>query len=139
MLYKHKTDIKKTLLLLSAFLLFTMCKEPKVLPKQDYTSFVFYTSEDLVFSECVVGTLLPNGNYKKIGDLGKLTKNVHSNEIIIEDESISEIYLFCNYYNFIRFDDTYLIQRNIKNIFEIIPGTKGILVDPTDPKQYPVE
>lgn len=102
--------MKKLLLLILTFSMFAACSSDDDGPEQDYTSFVFFTPEDITFPNCVVG-YKKDGKYYKISDLGDLTKNVHSKEVTLSDKSIKELYLFSDYNANIRFDAIYSVKE----------------------------
>ena len=130
--------MKKLLTLLLLTTLLISCSsddDPEV--NQGYTSFVVTIDASSDFPNCVAGYKLQNGNFKKIADLGTLTKGKYSSEIRVDDNTISNIYIFSDYNGTIRFDDTYKLAKNTKNTIVVKYGTKGILVDPKNPAQYP--
>lgn len=132
--------MKKLLILFTAIALAACSKDNGTNePEQDYTSFMFYTLEDLTFPNCVAGYFDDEGYCWKLGDLGELTKDKMSSEIIIEDVDITYVYLFTDYFGSVMFDYAFKVKSNIKNVFQIIPGTKGIEADKTNPKEYPQE
>lgn len=118
--------------------LFTACGDDEKEEYQDYTSFVFIQTIDNELPNCIAG-YKKNGKYYKLGDLGTLKiKNQYSPEIRVNDNSITEIYLFNDLAGGVRVDATYTLKPNIKNIFKILETIKGIEVtDKTDPAQYP--
>lgn len=131
--------MKKLLYLLLTVTLFASCSSDDNEPTQDYTSFVFYQPMeiDVNFPNCVAA-YKKEGKYYKIADLGDLSKGKYSPEIIINDKSIKEIYLFSDYFGCIRFDDTYHVTENKKNTLVLVDGTKGIRVlDKNNPAEYP--
>lgn len=104
---------------------------------QDYTSFVVTIDATPIFPNCVAG-YMENGEYHSIGNLGDLTQNKYSQEIILLNKSITDIYIFSDYDGVIRFDDVYKVDKNKKNIIVIKNGTRGIVVtDKKDARQYP--
>lgn len=130
--------MKKLLALLLILPLFAACSDDKDEPSQDYTSFVFYTNENVKFGNCVAAYLDKNNDYRRIAEVGNFTLNSPSKEIRITDESVSEIYLFTGSNIKSRLDAVYKLKQKKKNSFEIIQGTKGLEVfDETDSKQYP--
>lgn len=127
-----------TLLLILPFIF--SCSDDKD-ETQDYTSFVVSiqntVSDDLVLTNCVAAYKKDN-KYYKISNLGDLSKHKQSSEIIVKDNSITEIYIFTDYNNVIRFDIIFELKSNKKNMLEIPRETKGIpIADKTDPTQYP--
>lgn len=130
--------MKQLLYLLFAVTLFTSCSsDDDPIISHDYTSFVFFHSEDVTLINCVVG-YKKDGKYYKLGNIGNLAKNQYSTEIQIEDSTIKQIYLFTGTSMINRLDAVYSIKNNTKNTFKIADGTKGIEVtDKTDPTQYP--
>lgn len=106
-------------------------------PKQDYTSFVVSHNEEVTLPNCIAA--YKEGNeFLKIANLGELVKGKYSLEVRINNNSIKEIFIFSDYNNVIRFDDTYALKSGAKNNIVIKPHTKGILIsDKTDPTQYP--
>lgn len=129
--------MKKLLTFLLIFPFFISCSSDDDEPAQDYTSFVVTIDATPTFPNCV-SAYKKNNIFYKLGDLGDLTKGKYSPEIHINDKSITEIYVFSDYMNIIRFDDIYRIDNNKKNVITIINGTAGIKVtDKTDPTQYP--
>ncbi|MDR1937315.1 MAG: hypothetical protein LBQ73_02290 [Tannerellaceae bacterium] len=112
-------------------------------PEQDYTSFTFVHHVDATFPNCVVG-YYRDGLCFKLAELGDLQRDKESKEFVVEDDDISDIYLFSDYYPYfidgywvIKFDATYRIRNNKKNNFTISADTKGIYVNKNDPVQYP--
>jgi hypothetical protein len=141
--------MKKLLL----FLLIALCAsctkvevevDPDPDPEQDYTSFTFAYHGAVVFPECVVG-YYKDGLYIKIAELGELSKDKVSPEIIVEDPNIVDIYFFTDYLPYRldgrfmvkQLDATYTLRANMKNNFTIEQGTRGIEVNKYDATQYP--
>jgi hypothetical protein len=75
----------------------------------------------------------------RLAFLGDLPQGEYSEEVIVEDDSISELYFFTDYSGIVRLDDVYILKKNRKNIFDLSAKyTKGIRVtDREDPTQYP--
>lgn len=134
--------MKQLLYILLGITLFTSCSsdDDPVLPEptQDYTSFtVVYNANVEKLPNCVVG-YKKDGKYFKIASLGDLKKDIPSQEVKLTDNTITEIYIFTDYMNVIRFDDVYSLEKNKKNAITIKNGTGGIKVtDKTDETQYP--
>lgn len=123
-----------TLLLLATMLISCSSDDDN---DQDYTSFVFEQTADVNLTKCVAG-YKKDGKYIKLGDLGDLSKGKQSPEIRVNDNSITEVYFFTDYNAVSRFDYTYVLKKNTKNIFKLTDGIKGIgVTDKTDPAQYP--
>lgn len=131
--------MKKLLTLLLLTTLLISCSsddDPEV--NQGYTSFVVTIDSSPQFQNCVAGYKLQNGNFKKIADLGTLTKGVYSPEIKLSDNNISEIYIFTDYNGGIRFNAKYNLNKGVKNSITVAYNTSGIsFTDKTDPTQYP--
>ncbi len=136
--------MKQILILILTLPLFIACSNDKEdEPTQDYTSFTFVYHADVIsFPNCVVGYKVGD-EYKKLAELGDLAKDIPSKEVIVDDESIEEIYLFTDYtasifYVGVRFDDIYTIKKNKKNEFLIKEDTRGIpFTDKNNPLEYP--
>ncbi|WP_051697552.1 Ig-like domain-containing protein [Prevotella sp. 10(H)] len=108
-----------------------------ILKKQDYTSFVFVQSADVVLPNCVAAYKKDN-KYYKLGELGNLSKGMSSAEIPIEDKSITEIYFFTDYNGCVRTDFAFVLIKDTKNIFALESSLTGIrITDKSDPTQYP--
>ncbi|MDU1904561.1 MAG: hypothetical protein E6772_07235 [Dysgonomonas sp.] len=88
--------MRNLVLLLLSITLFVSCSDDDDDNIQDFTSFVFYTTEDLKFPNCIAA-YKKDGNYYKIGELGTLEKDKQSSEIRVTDNTIKEIYLFSDY------------------------------------------
>lgn len=131
------------LLLFPLFMLFACSDDDngKAEPKQDYTSFVFYTTEDVELPNCIIAYLDKDNNYKRIAELGILKQNIESREVVVENSNITDLYFFTTYMatsdELNRFDAVYKLKKNTKNIFKLDRNTTGILVDRDDPKQAP--
>lgn len=128
--------MKKLLSLLLLITLLISCSsddDPKT--GQDYTSFVAFHNEDLTASNCVAG-YKKDGKYYKLGNLGDLTKGKYSPEIKVNDNSITEIYIFTDYNGGIRFNTAFKLKTKEKNVIEIKGSGTGF-TDKTDPTQYP--
>lgn len=108
-------------------------------PKQDYTSFVFMHNEPITLNFCVVAYLDKNNHFIKIADLGTLKQNIPSKEVVVENESIREIYLFqIGEDKAIRTDAVFTLKKSKKNTFEITKDTRGIEIeDMKDSTQCP--
>jgi hypothetical protein len=120
------------------------CSKGDSEPEQGYTSFTFVHHETVVFPECVVG-YYKDGLCIKIAELGELSKDEVSPEIVVEDPDIVDIYFFTDYLPFmldgnlmvIKSDTIFTLKANMKNNFTIEPETRGINVNKDDPMQYP--
>lgn len=129
--------MKQLLFFLIILPLFVACSSDEDEPTQDYTSFVVTIDATPTFPNCVAAYQKDNKFYK-LGDLGDLTKGKYSTEIRINDNSITEIYVFSDYLNVIRFDAIYRLEKNKKNTIVVAYGTGGIRVtNKSDPTQYP--
>ncbi|MDR1644231.1 MAG: hypothetical protein LBS05_00175 [Tannerellaceae bacterium] len=140
--------MKKLLLLFVLAVLVSCSKSDEPEPDQEYTSFTFVHHSDVIFPGCVVG-YYRNGLCHKLAELGDLQKDRESEEVIIEDGSIVDVYLFTDYGKFdeiingemvwhvIKADTIYTLKRNILNRFVITEDTKGVYVVKDDPVQYP--
>lgn len=130
--------MKKLLLILITLPLFVACSSDETESDwQEYTSFVVWHGEDITLINCVAA-YKNNGKYYKLGNLGNLLPNKQSNEIVVENESVNEIYVFTDYGSTRRLDIIFTLKENYKNVFEIPGDTKGIpITDNTDPTQYP--
>lgn len=131
--------MKKLLTLLLLTTLFVACSSSDDdTPTQDYTSFTVMQNEIENQQNTLVGYKLADDTYKKIADLGDLKKGVYSQEVKLTDNSITEIYIFSDYNNGIRFDKTFKLTPNTKNTIQIPRETKGIeFTNKADPTQYP--
>lgn len=131
--------MKQLLYILLGITLFTSCSsDDDNIPIQEYTSFtVVYNANIEKLPNCVVG-YKKDGKYFKIASLGDLKKDIPSQEVKLTDNTITEIYLFTDYFGGRRFDDVYSLKKNIRNSILIKDGTKGIdITDKSDPTQYP--
>lgn len=129
--------MKKLLLLLITLPLFLACSSEDD-NGQDYTSFIVTIDAAPTFPNCVAGYKQTDGTFKKIASLGDLTKGKYSSEVKIDYNIITEIYLFTDYNNVVRFDAVYQLKKNTKNTITVANGTGGIsITDKTDPTQYP--
>lgn len=132
--------MKKILTLLLIIPIFIACSkdDDTKFSGQDYTSFAVTIDSSPQFPNCVAGYKLNDGTYKKIADLGTLTKGKYSPEIRVNDNSITEIYVFTDYNGGIRFNEVYKLNKNSKNSIVVGFQTSGIgFTDKSDPKQYP--
>jgi hypothetical protein len=108
-------------------------------PEQGYTSFIFQQTA-LNNIAGFMAAYKEDDIFYKIADLGALAKGESSEEIIVEDETITEIYLFCVFdiANSTRMDKIYPLKKNRKNVFELLESDRGIgILDKSDPTQYP--
>lgn len=131
--------MKKLLYILFTITCFVACSsdDEPVEPKQDYTSFMFEQTVDNDLPNCIAA-YKKNNKYYKLGNLGNLSKGKQSPEIRINDNSITEVYFFTDYNGVVRFDYTYTLKKNNKNIFKLTTGVGGIkITDKADPSQYP--
>jgi hypothetical protein len=136
----------KKLLFLLVLIFAVSCAEDdgETEPEQDYTSFTFIHHEDVVLPNCVIG-YYKDGLCLKIAEIGDLSKDKISPEIIVEDPNIVDIYLFSDYLPMYgdnqlwvkKIDATYTLKAKSKNNFELDGDASGILVDKYDPTQYP--
>lgn len=128
----------KQLLTILLFLpFFISCSSDDDGATQDYTSFTVAVDDSPNFPNCVAAYKKDN-KYYKLGDLGDLTKGKTSPEITVKDNAITEIYIFSDYMNVIRFDDVYKLSKNKKNSIVVKYATKGITVsDKLDATEYP--
>lgn len=130
--------MRKLLLALTLCVSMISCSKDSDEPDQDYTSFVFHLTVDVNLPNCVAAHKDIDGKYAKLGDLGDLSKDKYSNEIIIRDENITDVYFFTDYNMVVRFGAVYKLTKNKKNVFTLLESTRGIEVkDKTDPYQYP--
>lgn len=130
--------MKKLLSFILLVTLFASCSSDDNEPTQDYTSFVFEQTIDNSLPNCVAG-YKKDGKYFKLGNLGTLDKkNQQSPEIIINDQSINEVYFFSDHFGCIMTDHIFTLKANTKNVFKLLETYKGIqITDKTDPTQYP--
>lgn len=128
----------KQLLTILLFLpLFISCSSDDDGTEQDYTSFTVTIDASPNFPNCVAAYKKDN-KYYKLGDLGDLTKGKTSTEIAVKDNAITEVYIFSDYMNVIRFDAVYKLSKNKKNSIIVAYSTKGVTVkDKNDPTEYP--
>lgn len=131
--------MKQLLSLLFILPLFMACSsddDPKT-SGQDYTSFVFHQTVDNNLTNCVAG-YKKDGKYYKLGDLGDLSKDKYSAEIRVNDNSITEVYFFTDYNGGVRFNAVYKLNKNTKNVFDLLESVGGTSFgDKTDPTKYP--
>lgn len=134
--------MKNIIYLILVLSFFISCSSDENTEIQDYTSFVVYHNIDVIFPNCIAG-YKKDGKFIKIADLGDLSKGEQSPNIIINNNSINEIFIFSDYLPnatkvSIMFDYVYKITSNKYNKIEIKSNIKGIEVtDKTDPSQYP--
>jgi hypothetical protein len=134
-------NVMKKFILLFAVVTLISCKE-KTPPDpniQDYTSFIFWHNTNITgtLPNCVIGYFDKDGYCWEIADLGDLYRGIKSKEVIINDENITEVFIFSDYYGVVMTDKAFKLKRNYKNIFELLSEYKGIEVDKLNPKQYP--
>lgn len=131
--------MRNLLYILFTVCLFTACSsDDDNEPTQDYTSFVVIYNANIDKLPNCVSAYKKDGKFYKIAELGDLVKGKYSSEIIINNKSVNELYIFSDYMNVIRFDDVYELKMNKKNTITIKDGTDGIKVtDKSDPNQYP--
>ena len=107
---------------------------------QDYTSFVVGHDLDGDFKNVVAG-YYNDGYCLRIAELGNLQSGIYSKEVVITNDTLTQVYLFADYYanneEAIRFDTVYILQKNKKNIFIRQRYTRNSGVDKNDPTQYP--
>lgn len=130
--------MKKLLTLLLLTTLLISCSsddDPEV--NQGYTSFVFHQTVDNNLTNCIAG-YKKDGKYYKLGDLGDLSKDKYSKEIRVDDNSITEVYFFTDYNGGVRFNAVYKLNKNTKNVFDLLESVGGTSFgDKTDPTKYP--
>lgn len=132
--------MKQLLYLLFAITLFTSCSndDDDLVTPQGQTSITVTVDTSNQLKNCIAAYKTKEGIYKKLGNLGNLTKGITSPEIKITDSSVNEVYIFGDLVGTIRFDVSYTLSKNVKNTIAIPQGTKGIPVtDKTDSTQYP--
>jgi hypothetical protein len=99
------------------------------------TTFVFRQTIDNLLSNCMAGYYTPDGFCKKLGDLGDLSRAGQlSSEITITIDTLNYVYFFNDHG---RFESSFKLEQNKRNIFDLRADAKGIEVDKTDPAQYP--
>jgi hypothetical protein len=133
----------KNLIILACIAVFavTGCSKAPEPMNQGYTSFVFWHNEDITLTNSVVGYFPNDGLCHKLVELGDIPQGYYTPEFIVEDESIDELYFFCDNYSdginmAIKLKQTFILQKNQKNTFKI--DDKGSdNVRKSDPKQYP--
>lgn len=132
--------MKKTylLLLLIASVCFAGCSnDDDKVEEQGYTSFTIMQNEIETQANTIVG-YYRDGLCHKLVEIGDLKKGIPSNEFIIEDETISNIYVFSDYpFPSHKLDTTLILIKNKKSNFTLERYTRGITVDPKEPQQYP--
>lgn len=108
---------------------------------QNYTSFIAVNALGLTIYGNVFGYFDADGYCWKLAELGDLTSDQHSQEIIVEDDDITEVYLFSD-----RGDEAdriikpFILSKNKKNILKIEPvGMDGVIefINKSDPLAYP--
>lgn len=129
--------MKQLLYILFAVTLFVSCSSDDDETTQDYTSFTVTVDASPNFPNCVAA-YRKDDKFYKLGDLGDLTKGKISPEITIKDNTITEIYIFSDYMNVIRFDAIYKLSKNKKNSIVVENGTGGIkITDKNNQEEYP--
>jgi hypothetical protein len=93
---------------------------------QDYTSFVVTIDTSNKLINCVAGYYTADGQCKKLGDLGELTRGVYSPEIRVNIDTLTRIYVFTNTATPLQFKNPYLIEKNKKNIIKVEDYTSAI-------------
>lgn len=132
--------MKQLLYLLFAVMILSSCSsdDNPVIPPLGDTSFIVTIDSPPSFTNCIAGYKSTDGTYIKIGDLGTLSRGKYSPEIKINNDLITDIYIFTDYNGVIRFDEKYRITKNAKNTITVAYNTKGVsITDKKDPKQYP--
>jgi len=128
--------MKKILFTLLTLIVLFSCGENKEL-EQDYTSFSIMQNEIEEQPNTVVG-YYNNGLCLKIAELGDLKKGVYSDEVIVNNDTLTHIYVFSDYiYPSFKMDTVLILKKNRKSTFQLQRHTKGIEVDQNDPCQYP--
>lgn len=129
--------MKQLLYILFAVTLFTACSSDDDDNTQDYTSFVFHQTVNNTLPNCIAA-YKKDGKFYKIANLGELSKDKYSSDVRVNDNAITEIYFFTDYNGGVRFDTTYKLKKNTKNIFDLLESIGGIgFSDKSDPTQYP--
>lgn len=129
--------MKQLLTILLFFSFFISCSSDDDETSQGYTSFTVTVDASPNFPNCVAAYKKDN-KYYKLGDLGDLTKGKISPEITIKDNTITEVYIFSDYMNVIRFDAIYQLSKNKKNSIVVENGTGGIkITDKNNQEEYP--
>lgn len=98
-------------------------------PTQDYTSFVVTIDTSNKLKNCVAGYYTKNGDCKKLGDLGELTRGVYSPEIRVNIDTLTRVYIFTNTTMPLRFKNPYILEKNKKNTITVANQTSGIGVN----------
>ena len=128
--------MKNLLYLFSALCLLVSCSDDSE-ELQNYTSFIVSIDDPQTFSNCIAAHKKDNVFYK-IADLGDLTRGTFSPEIIVEDKTVKEVYIFTDFNGTVRSNIIFTLKNNVKNQFIVPYGTRGISVeDRNDPEQYP--
>jgi hypothetical protein len=105
--------MKKILFALIIIVIASCSEKPEFL--QDLTSFVFvHNVKNLTLSNCSVGYYI-NGIYNKIADLGDMTTGKYTDEMILQDDAISEVSLLINY----QYEFSFPIRKKAQNILEL--------------------
>lgn len=127
--------MKKLLLFILFATIFISCSKDD---DKEETSFIFHQAVDNNLTNCI-SAYKKDGKYYKLADLGDLSKGKYSQEIKVNDNSITEVYFFTGDNNrAVRFDTVYTLKKNVKNIFDFTDMIIGIGInDITDPSQYP--
>ncbi len=102
------------------------------------TTFVFiHNIENHTLPNCVAG-YYADGLCHKIAELGDLSKaGQQTEEIIITDETITDVFFFADMGTTVHFNRTFTLTKNIKNVFLLSEDIRGIRVDKDNPNQYP--
>lgn len=104
------------------------------------TSFVFiHNIENHTLPNCVAGYFDEDGYCWKIADLGDMTTGKYTPEITLTNETITEIYLFTDYFSGVVLRRSFPVRKNMRNVFKLREDDYSNEVDKNDPKQYPQE
>ncbi len=135
--------MKKLLTLLLSITIFSSCSSDENEDDKTKTTVTIENKSGESFNFLLA---YKDGNiYKRIGNLQIIRQNEVSQKIVIDNISISEIYVFNDYGKIItakdslwrKFDTVYQVVPLIENKFLINPSTKMKLVDITDNTQFP--
>ena len=135
--------MKNISLLLLLLYIFTACdKDEENEIELPPTSFTLTIDTDSQCKDVVAGFYDSQGACIKLADLGDLTKGKTSPEIIVENDTLKKVYIFCDlyfddeFYSTIKADFFLLLAKNQKKDF--VFGTfAGKKVDKNDRTQYP--
>jgi hypothetical protein len=139
--------MKKLFILLLAVATFTSCDkktQPEPEPWQEYTSFVVHINNDNDFRNCLAAYRTSDGIFVKLADLGSLTQNKLSKEVILSEDDPKDIYIYWDLYGIdgkfgqrARTTNPFSLTQKKKYILTIDVNTKVTTVWTNNPAEYP--